>query len=111
MEQRVRDNFSFVAVAYGEGSETVNFEQANAFWLFYLMKGKVQKKELLSFYPKNAEERLDAFRRSLIDVVICRNFAPRSMAALRERKIAMYTYEGGCHAALRDYMEGKLTAL
>ena len=111
MGKRVNDGFTFAAVSYGEGAETVNFEQADHFWLFYMMNGKINKKELLSLCPKNNDERLEAIKSSVIDVVICRNFGPKSMASLRGRNIALYAFDGGCGAAIKALMKGELREL
>ena len=111
MTRRVDDGFAFVAVSYGEGSETTNFEQSDHFWLFYMLNGKINKKELLSLCPRNNEERLAAIKGSVIDVVICRNFGPKSMASLREKNIALYAFDGGCSAAVEALVRGELREL
>lgn len=111
MKKRVNDGYTFAAVSYGEGSTTTNFEQSDHFWMFCLKDGKVWKKELLSFFPKNNEERITAFENAVIDVMICRNFGPKSMAALKKKRISLYTYDGGCNAAVRDLLAGELHEL
>ncbi|MBQ6240727.1 MAG: hypothetical protein IJK56_10295 [Firmicutes bacterium] len=111
MKRRIDDGFTFIAIAYGANAETTNFEQANYFWVFSLYNGKVRKKELMSIFPKNSEERIDMLKGSIIDVMICRNFGPKAMAELHKRDISLYTFDGGCHAALRGFMQGKLTEL
>ena len=111
MKKRVNDGLTFLAISYGEGSETVNFEQASYFWAFTLSGGKVIKKELTSICPRNNDERIAAVGDTILDVLICRNFGSRSIAELHRRKIALYTYSGGCSAALRDYLSGALTEL
>ena len=47
----------------------------------------------------------------MIDVLICRNYGPRSMAKLREQKVALYTFDGGCDAAIKAYLSGDLRRL
>ena len=43
--------------------------------------------------------------------MICRNFGPKSMAALKKKRISLYTYDGGCSAAVRDLLAGELQDL
>ncbi len=110
MKLRV-DGFDFIAVSYGPGAVTTNFEQSDHFWLFYLMDGKIKRKELLSSFSKTNDERLASIGDSMIDVLICRNYGPRSMAKLREQKVAIYTFDGGCDAAIKAYLSGDLRRL
>ncbi len=70
MKLRV-DGFDFIAVSYGPGAVTTNFEQSDHFWLFYLMDGKIKRKELLSSFSKTNDERLASIGDSMIDVLIC----------------------------------------
>ena len=69
------------------------------------------KRELLSLYPKNSEDRIEKFLGSSFDVLICANFGPKAMARLKEGGISLYTFGGGCEMAVRKYMEGDLTEL
>ena len=106
-----QDGLTFVAVAYGGAAELMNYEQAAAWWIYCLEDGKVKKKQLMSLYPKNFEERIDAFAHSVLDAVICRNYGPKAMARLKALGLELYTYNGGIDAAIKAYLNNELTTL
>ena len=113
---RTKGGFCFAAVAYGGEGTIPAFEQADTFWAYYIGKGKngksrILKRELLSLYPKNSEDRIDKFLGSSFDVLICANFGPKAMAKLKEGGISLYTFGGGCEMAVRKFIEGELAEL
>lgn len=105
------DGLTFVAVSYDGEAELCNFEQSNAFWVYVLKGNHIRKRQLLSLYPKNAEDRLQSFADSVLDVVICRNFGPKAMARLKELGLRLYSFEGGCDMAVRSFMKKELKEL
>lgn len=111
MKRNRSDGLCFVAVAYGGAGELDTFEQANAWWVYGLEGKKLGKKQLMSLYPKNFQERIDAFEHSVIDVVICRNFGPRAMAQLKALGLTLYTFSGGCDAAVKAWQAKELIKL
>ena len=106
-----QDGLPFVAVAYGGAAELMNFEKADAWWIYCLEGGKVKKKQLMSLYPKDFEERIDSFAHSVLDAVICRNYGPKAMAKLKALGLELYTYSGGIDAAIKAYLKKELTKL
>lgn len=111
MKLQKKDGLTFVAVAYGGAAELMNFEQADAWWIYCLEGGKVKKKQLMSLYPKDFEERIDAFAHSVLDAVICRNFGPKAMAKLKALGLELYTCSGGIDAAVKAYLKKELIKL
>ncbi len=113
---RTKGGFCFAAVAYGGEGTILAFAQADTFWADYIGKGKngksrIMKRELLSLYPKNTEDKIEKFLGSSFDVLICANFGPKAMAKLKEGDISLYTFGGGCEMAVRQFMDGQLTEL
>ena len=111
MKRNRSDGLNFVAVAYGGEAELLPFEQANAWWIYCLEGKRVKKRQLMSLYPKNFEERISAFSDSVLDVVICRNYGPRAMAMLKGLGLTLYTYSGGVDAAVKAYLNRELSKL
>ncbi len=105
---RKKGGFCFVAVAYGGEASIPNFEQADTFWAYYLGKNRILRRELLSLYPESNEARIEKFIASSFDVVICRNFGPRSMAKLKAAGLTLCTFSGGCDMAVREFQAEKL---
>ncbi|MBO5555963.1 MAG: NifB/NifX family molybdenum-iron cluster-binding protein [Oscillospiraceae bacterium] len=108
---KLNDGFTFVAVSYGGEAEIQNFEQANAYWVYCLEGKKIQKRQLMSLYPKDFESRIGHFSDSVLDAVICRNFGPRAMQRLKALGLELYSFSGGCDAAVKAYLRGELRAL
>ena len=94
-----KDNYTFIAVAYGGAAEIVPFEQAKTFWVYCLDGKHIKKRQLLSLYAET------------VDVVICRNFSSRAIAKLKEKDMRLYTFDGGCDAAVKKYLSGELREL
>lgn len=111
MKHDRNDGMTFLAVSYGGAAELTNFEQTDACWVYCLEGGKVRKKLLMSLYPKDFDERIRHYADSVLDVVICRNFGPRAIARLKDLGLTLYTFSGGCDAAVKAYLKKELTAL
>lgn len=105
------DNYTFIAVAYRGEGEIESFEQAKTFWVYGLEGKKIKKRQLLSLYAENGSALIEEFCSSVIDVAVCRNFGPRAMARLRQKGMRLFTYEGGCDAAVKKYLAGELKEL
>ena len=111
MKRHRSDGMTFVAVSYGGEGELSNFEQSDAYWIYCLEGNKVRKKQLMSLYPQSFEERIGAFADSVLDAVVCRNFGPKAMAKLKELDLTLYTFSGGCDAAMQAFRDKRLTKL
>lgn len=111
MARKRSSRYTFVAVSYGGEAELLHFEQTKAFWSYFIDGKKIQRRELLSVYDKNTDELIGHISDSLFDVVIARNFGAKAMARLKEAGIKLYTYTGGCDAALKAYLNGELKEL
>ena len=111
MKLKSNDGRTFLAVSYGGAAELMNFEQSDAWWIYCLENGKVKKKQLMSLYPKDFEERIDAFANSVLDAVICRNYGPKAMARLKALGIELYSFSGGIDAAVNAYRNEELQEL
>ena len=108
---RKKGGFCFAAVAYGGEASIPTFEQANTFWAYYLSKGKIMRRELLSLYPENNDDKIAKFTDSSFDTLICRNFGPRAMARLKAEGFSLYTFEGGCDKAIQAMIAGDIKEL
>ena len=106
-----KKGFCFVAVAYGGEASIPNFEKADTFWAYYLSKNKIMRRELLSLYPETNDERIAKFVDSSFDVVIARNFGAKAIARLKEAGLSLYTFDGGCDAAVKAMLADELTEL
>ena len=105
------DGLTFIAVSYNGQAELTNFEQSNAFWVYCLEGKKIRKRQLLSLYPGSGEKRLQQFCQSVLDVGICRNFGPKSMARLKVQGLMLYSFDGGCYRAVKAYLAKELKEL
>ena len=105
------DGFTIIAVGYGGEAQIVPFEQAKTFWVYCLDGKRIKKRQLLSLYAESGAAQLEEFCRSVVDVVICRNFGARAIAALKEKGMSLFTFDGGCDAAVKKYISGELWAL
>ena len=108
---RKKGGFCFVAVAYEGEAAIPAFEKANVFWAYYLSKGKILRRELLSLYPENNDDRIKKFVDSGFDSLICRNFGAKAMARLKAEGFSLYTYEGGCDKAVQAMITGEIKEL
>ena len=104
-------NYTFIAVAYGGAAEIVPFEQSKTFWIYCLDGKHIKKRQLLSLYAETGSAQLEEFCSSVIDVVICRNFSSRAIAKLKEKGMRLYTFDGGCDAAVKKYLNRELKEL
>ena len=106
-----KDSYTFVAVAYGGEASIPHFEQAKTFWVYCLDGKHIEKRQLLSLYAETGSAQIEEFCGSVIDVVICRNFSSRAIAKLKEKGMRLYTFDGGCDAAVKKYLNRELKEL
>ena len=111
MARKRSSRYTFVAVSYGGEAELLIFEQTKAFWSYFLDGKRIERRELLSVYDDSTDALIAHISNSLFDVVIARNFGAKAMAKLKAAGIRLYTFSGGCDAALKAYINGELTAL
>ena len=106
-----KDRYTFITVAYGGAAEIVPFEQAKTFWVYCLDGKHIEKRQLLSLYAETGSAQIEEFCGSVIDVVICRNFSSRAIAKLKEKGMRLYTFDGGCDAAVKKNLNCELKEL
>ena len=112
MGKRGSDGLRLIAVGYEAGQPVPFFEKAEAFWLYYYEDDRrIRRREMLSLYEKDIDKKIDKFRESLLDTLICRNFGPKAIAKLKAAGFHLYTFSGGSDAAVKALMNGELEEL
>ena len=99
-----------IAVSY-TGSEIPNFEESQAFWIYAVDETRVVRMQILSVYSRKTEDTIKQLKQCGIDGLICKNYGPKSMSLLKKAGYRLYTFEGGAHAAVNAFAEGRLKDL
>lgn len=99
---------TFIMTAYdGKGSVPV-FDQAGYFQLFVFERGKKIDQQMYSLANSRHSEIVKLFADLHIDLVIARAYSPRALHDLHEAHIRTAVFDGGPHAAIRAWREGRL---
>ncbi|MCH3986577.1 MAG: hypothetical protein LKG56_01245 [Lachnospiraceae bacterium] len=104
--------FTYYAVIVNDGNGNTGVLAKSRYLNYYsFVNGKNRIKQLLSVGERPWDEMMDMLIELKVKVVVARRFLPRELAALKEKGILCFTFEGGTDAAFQALIGGGLQEL
>lgn len=104
---------TLLAVAFTGHGYVPNFEEAEYFEIYAFENGKKRQKQMLSANQEGVrtDDIMKQLYRMKIDVLIARNYGPRSLHKLKSYGIKTCVFDGGPGAAVKAWKEQRLRVM
>lgn len=101
---------TLVAVAFTGHGYVPNFEEARYFEIYAFENGRKKQKQMFSVNQEgiHTDDVIKQLARLKMDVVIARNYGPRSLHRLKSGGIRTCVFDGGPGAAIRAWKQQRL---
>lgn len=104
--------FTYYVVIVNDGEGNVGVLQKGRYLNYFsFVNGKNRMRQMLSVGGRPWDEMLDMLIELKVKIIVARHFLPRELAALQQKGIRCFTFDGGTDAAFQALCGGKLAEL